>query len=213
MKRTLVVGLFDEAPDAGQVLRQLADSPLDLHDVAVLHRDSDVQRQLRRLAGVPDDRTTLIAGGIGALLGAALGVLASTAAPALGPALNAAVGAVLGGLSAVVVSIVASPLKIPAEHRDALAQAVDEGASVVIVKAEGLPTATAIGDLFRASGARNLDLPTVAEAFSDNGGPDPLGIGAEGVAAAVEASGAAGDAMFLPPHRREQGGADAEDAV
>ncbi len=193
MKRTLVVGLFDAAPDAGQVLRQLADSPLDLHDVAVLHRDGDTQRQLRRLANIPDDRTTLVAGAIGALLGAALGVLASTSIPALGPALNAAVGGVVGCLGAIVVSIVASPLRIPPEHRDALAQAVDDGASVVIVRADGLPTATAIGDLFRASGARNLDLPAASEPYP---GDDALELSVSATdpgSAGLEAAGGAAD--------------------
>jgi hypothetical protein len=107
-----------------------------------------------------------------------------------------------------------NPLRIPTEHRLELAKAVDEGASVVIVRADGLPTATAIGDLFLASGARAIDPQPPPPGPTD---VDELGEAtAERQVAELPADGDAQllsstvgareptDAMFLPPHRRSE---------
>jgi hypothetical protein len=198
LRKTLVIGVFAAVAEARAVLEQLASSPLDLHDVTVLHRDGATQRDLRRAAGIPDDRSALVAALAGAVVGAAAGVLATSSVPALGPALNAAVGGVLGAAAAVAAFVWLTPLKIPAEHRAALAAAVEGGDVLLVVRAEGLPTASAIGDLFRAYGARDLGLappPPAPEA----GGPRLYD-------AAGEKAPAGGDQMFLPPHRRSEGG-------
>jgi uncharacterized membrane protein len=217
MKPTLVVGVFDAALDAGQVLRQLAASPLDLHDVVVLHRDGELQSQLRREAGVPPDRAPLAAAVLGALLGAAIGVIATEYLPALGLALNAAVGGVLGAVATTVGSIAMSPLRIPPEHREELARAVEAGASIVIVRADGLPTASAIGDLFLASGARSLDLgsaETLSAVASGAPEPDLVGAATRGPSSAVpDSADAATDSMFLPPHRRSSQDGESEKGV
>ena len=209
MRRTLVVGLFDDEVAVRHVLRQLAESPLDLRDVSVLHRNGDVQRSLREEAGVPSDRTVPMAALLGALVGSVLGILASNMIPALGPALNAAVGGVLGAVIAVLGAVVTSPLKIPPEHRAGLAEAIDAGATVVIVRAEGAPTAEAIGDLFRASGARDLGYTLPAGPVQETAGtssivpgtPHAVGDGDGGLIDASIASVPEED-LFRPPGRR-----------
>jgi hypothetical protein len=126
--------------------------------------------------------------------------------PALGPALNAAVGGVLGAIVAAAAAVVTSPLKIPPEHRAALAEAIDGGATVVIVRAEGAPTAEAIGDLFRASGARDLGLTSAAVTTSAGVAPSTAPEHAEradgGFGLAEPPVATQEDELFRPPGRR-----------
>ncbi|MCB0215626.1 MAG: hypothetical protein KDH92_03240, partial [Chloroflexi bacterium] len=211
--KTVVLGLFDQMENAERVLAQLADAPLDLDSVQVLHRDTAIQRRLNEQAGIQPRRamrTGLVTGG---LLGAALG-LAAGWAPAgeaallagPGPLLTLAGGALLGALAGGAGGAMAETSRIPEAHAQVALEAVAAGAVMVFVQTENLPTARAIGNLFRDGGSRMLsDEPatrTPSAAVDAAQGALPPTPAESGLDATIPDA----HAPFAPPWRRE--GAD-----
>jgi hypothetical protein len=184
--KNVVVGLFDRIADAERVLAHLASSPLDLDTIQVVHAQTDVQRRLGQAAGLPPRRSVRNGLVIGLLSGAGLGFLAALPSVAgglpllteLGPMLAMAVGAIIGALAGGAVGAFSDNVRLPPEHADAVLAALREGAAVIMVHTENLPTARAIGDLFRAGGSRIFEPG------------HPLAIDDEAVAAAVAAEAA-----------------------
>ncbi len=164
--KTVVLGLFDDPAAAEQVLRQLAQSPLDMRSVHVVHADATVQRNLERAVLLPCRRGAVGGALTGAVVGAALALFAqATMAPlaALGPLLAASGGIVLGGLGGAALAVSATAVAIPPASAAEVARAVEDGATAVVVQTDKLPTARAIADLFRLAGSR---LPTAADSLS-----------------------------------------------
>ncbi len=189
-----VVGLFDDSEAAARVLHQLAESPLDPHSVSVLHKDPVRQHSLSTAAGFHPNNSAITAAVAGAIVGGAIGAAATAVAPLLGYLLNAALGAVVGGLAGAASGVFTRPLAIPPDDAEALATAIEDGAVAVIVRADGMPTAHAIGDLFRAAGARG---PRASAASDDPFSTPPP---------SSEPTAARGPSSlhdpFLPPGRR-----------
>ena len=214
--KTVVLGLFDQMENAERVLAQLADAPLDLDSVQVLHRDTGIQRRLSEQAGILPRRamrTGLVTGG---LLGAALG-LAAGWAPAgeaallagPGPLLTLAGGALLGALAGGAGGAMAETSRIPDAHARVALEAVAAGAVMVFVQTENLPTARAIGNLFRDGGSRVLtDDPPAQATAADDPRTDfrPAPAPAEPAEPGLDATIPNAHAPFAPPWRRE--GAD-----
>lgn len=184
--KNVVVGLFDRIADAERVLEHLASSPLDLDTIQVVHAQTDVQRRLGQAAGLPPRRSVRNGLVIGLLAGAGLGFLAALPSVAgglpllteLGPMLAMAAGAIIGALAGGAVGAFSDNVRLPPEHAEAILAALREGAAVIMVHTENLPTARAIGDLFRAGGSRIFEPG------------HPLAIDDEAVAAAAAAEAA-----------------------
>lgn len=184
--KNVVVGLFDRIVDAERVLAHLASSPLDLDTIQVVHAQTDVQRRLGEAAGLPPRRSVRNGLVIGLIAGAGLGFLAALPSVAgglpllteLGPMLAMAAGAIIGALAGGAVGAFSDNVRLPPEHAEAILAALREGAAVIMVHTENLPTARAIGDLFRAGGSRIFEPG------------HPLAIDDEAVAAAAAAEAA-----------------------
>lgn len=210
--KTVVLGLFDDLDDARRVLEELAGSPLDLEAIEVLHRDLDRQRGLSEEFGLRGKRTGLTGLAVGAILGGVAGfLLGQRYLVSLGALLSMTGGVLLGALVGAVAGVMADTLRIPPEHESDVLQALEEGATAIVVRTENLPTARAIGDLFRASGSRELSAlePEIEESTAPPA-PAALGAGApEGQP--EEARIPEGHTIFAPPWRRGVG-AEPEDA-
>ncbi|MFQ5459205.1 MAG: hypothetical protein ACE5EL_00265 [Anaerolineae bacterium] len=193
MTTLTVVGLFDESEAAARVLHQLAESPLDPQSVSVLHKDPVLQHSLSTAAGFQPNNSAITAAVAGAIVGGAIGAAATAVAPLLGYLLNFALGALVGSLAGAASVVLTRPLAIPAADAEALASAVEDGAVAVIVRADGMPTAHAIGDLFRAAGARGQE-----SGASD----DPYSKPARSSEPAAARSPSSLHDPFLPPGRR-----------
>ena len=155
--KTVVLGLFDDLDGARRVLAQLAASPLDMEAVEVIHADSAVQGALAAEAGLPPARAVPTAGVFGALLGGALGALAGTGPlAAVGQLLATAAGALVGGAVGLAAGAFSTNLRLPPVHTAAVLEALQSGATVLVVRTDNLPTARAIRDLFQACGSREL---------------------------------------------------------
>jgi hypothetical protein len=210
--KTVVIGVFDEPEGARRVLHQLADSPLDLRSVSVLHRDANLQAALSEDAGLPQDRSLGVLVLVGAVLGAAAGAWlgaphgVQAIAGLLGPALAGALGALIGAALAAVFGTLLEPLGVPPEHQQALSGAIDAGATGVIVQTHSVPTARAISDLFHSAGARDLGLapPSDPAEPSESAAPGDLLVRRDynpdrsraGTPLTSE------DVLFQPPERR-----------
>ena len=215
---TVVLGLFDDLDTARRVLNQLAASPLDLDQISVVHGDLDTQRGLAREAGLPAHRGPMAGVVAGALIGAALGYYAGTAlAPeAVGWLLALALGAVIGALVGGALGAISETVRVPKVHQAEVLQAIGEGATALVVRSDSLPTARAVGDLFRVAGSRELsplgppapqtdaeDPAAAAAAVEAEEGviAEPLG---ESFAGAATASETARFAQFAPPAGSDQ---------
>lgn len=226
--KTVVVGVFDQLTDAGRVIAQLAASPLDMDTVQVVHAQAGVQERLSAEAGLPPRRaalSTLLAGAaLGALAGFWMGggfvgadasadASAGSAAilPGLGPLPGLALGLVLGAALGLLAALFGERTEIPEEHREGLLQALQEGATVLTVRTENLPTARAIGDLFRAGGSRLLEGPAAQAA---PGAPPPALRAAEAGSPTADAPAnpPPSHAAFVPPWRRAGGGEERPEA-
>lgn len=211
--KTVVLGLFDDLDTARRVLNQLAASPLDLDQISVVHGDLDTQRGLARDAGLPAHRGPMAGVVAGALIGAALGYYAGTAlAPeAVGWLLALALGAVIGALVGGALGAISETVRVPKVHQAEVLQAIGEGATALVVRSDSLPTARAVGDLFRVAGSRELsplgppapqtdaeDPAAAAAAVEAEQGviAEPLGESFAGAATAAET---AQFAQFAPP--------------
>ena len=211
--KTVVLGLFDDLDTARRVLNQLAASPLDLDQISVVHGDLDTQRGLARDAGLPAHRGPMAGVVAGALIGAALGYYAGTAlAPeAVGWLLALALGAVIGALVGGALGAISETVRVPKVHQAEVLQAIGEGATALVVRSDSLPTARAVGDLFRVAGSRELsplgppapqtdaeDPAAAAAAVEAEEGviAEPLGESFAGAATAAET---AQFAQFAPP--------------
>lgn len=214
--KTVVLGLFDDLDDARRVLEELAGSPLDLEAIEVLHRDLDQQRGLSEEFGLRGKRTGLTGLAVGAILGGVAGfLLGQRYLVSLGALLSMTGGVVLGALVGAVAGVMADTLRVPPEHESDVLQALEEGATAVVVRTENLPTARAIGDLFRASGSREL---SALEPEGEEAAAPPAPAAAEARAGAgapeqepEEARIPEGHTIFAPPWRRGVG-AEPEDA-
>lgn len=216
--KTVVVGVFDQLTDAGRVIAQLAASPLDMDSVQVVHADTRVQERLAAEAGLPTRRAAGSLVAVGSLIGAMAGFWAGggfggAEAPALiglGPLPSLAGGLLLGAILGLLAGVFGERTEIPPQDREGLLAALGDGATVVAVRTENLPTARAIGDLFRAGGSRILEggppSPRAATAGPQLRPADetpfdlPAG-GAEGAPAALPEEHQA----FVPPWRRAGG--------
>ncbi len=155
--KTIVLGLFDQLDHAREVLAELSRSPLDLDLVELVNSDIDIQHNLAAEAGLPLRRGLSSGLVAGAFVGAIAGYLAGTTAlVALGPLLATAGGTLLGMVVGVALAAISETNRVPPMHRDELELAVSEGATAIIVRTDNLPTARAIGDLFRLGGSREL---------------------------------------------------------
>jgi len=233
--KTVVLGLFDELDDARRVLDQLASSPLDLGGVEVIRRDVASQMALAADAGLRGRRGPWAAIVAGALLGATAGALVGQGPlSSLGPLLALAAGLLLGALAGAALAGFSDTLRVPPEHAEATLHAVESGATAIVVRTDNLPTARAIGDLFRACGSRALepvdatepDQPAVGAAAeagaaasfaapTEHAGHPPSAepAGAVGTDALPPASPPTGtEAIFAPPWRRGVPQADVEPA-
>ncbi|MFN2252234.1 MAG: hypothetical protein ACK2UL_09990, partial [Anaerolineae bacterium] len=116
--KNVVFGLFDELDDARRVLRQLADSPLDLDAVQIVHADPDVQHQLATEIGLPRDRAMATGVLVGGLLGAAVGAYSGNGwlAP-LGPLLAAAGGSIVGAVAGALGGAMLETVRLPDASR------------------------------------------------------------------------------------------------
>ncbi len=226
--KTVVVGVFDQLADAGRVIAQLAASPLDMDTVQVVHSEAAVQERLSAEAGLPPRRaalSTLLAGAaLGGLAGFWFGggLAAADAAdgatallPNLGPLPGLALGLVLGAAFGLLAALFGERTEIPEQHRAGLLQALREGATVVTVRTENLPTARAIGDLFRAGGSRLLPDGSAPGAAASEGGGGPVATGALSGASVGGPDGGppASHQAFVPPWRRGSAGEAADEGA
>jgi hypothetical protein len=211
--KTTVMGVFPRQEDARRVLSQLVGSTLDLDAIRVLHRAPETQRQLAAEAGLPADRSVPAGIVAGALLGAAagfgLGVTPGLPLAGAGPLFLGALGLLAGAAAGGLFSAMADALPVPRSQLPELADTVDRGATVVLVRTDSLPTARAIRDLFQASGSEILapvgegEEDVVTEIVS----PPDLFVDTTVLTAAPPVA-AAGDtvpdahAPFVPPWRR-----------
>lgn len=218
--KTVVLGLFDDIDDARRVLGQLASSPLDLSTIEVVRRDVASQAELTREAGLGGRRAPWAALLAGALLGATAGALAGQGPLAsLGPLLSLAAGLIIGTVVGAALAGFSDTLRVPPAHAGEMLEAVEAGATAIVVRTDNLPTARAIGDLFTASGSRELtalDAGHGSEEASDDvseasATPAPSTEHARAVEI-PETSTAANqpDAIFAPPWRRGVPQADAQ---
>ena len=159
--KTVVLGLFDDVEQAGGVLAQLAGSPLDLETIEVVSHDLDAQRALASEYGLQTGRRGVgTAVGLCAMLGAVGGyILGGSVLISLGPLLSVAGGLLLGAGAGLALGLLSETVRVPDAHSDAVLAAIDQGATAVVVRTANVPTARAIGDLFRAGGSRVLDPP------------------------------------------------------
>jgi uncharacterized membrane protein len=189
--KSVVFGVFENTDDARRVLHQLADSPLDLDTVRVVHADPDVQASLAAEIGLPRDRAVPTGVVVGALLGAMLGAYAGTSwLASLGVVLAAAAGMLLGAVAGALVGAFGDKLRMPDEDADALLEEMERGATVVLVRTTNLPTARAVSDLFIAGGSmppRPGSRTATLKAVSDHT-TDALTRGAEAMAVVEELS-------------------------
>ncbi len=163
--KTVVVGVFDRIEDAERVLVHLASSPLDLDTIQVVHAETDAQRRLAEIAGLPPRRSVRNGLVIGLLAGGCLGLVAALPAVAgglplltdLGPLLSMAAGAIIGGLAGGAAGALSHNVRLPPDHAAAIVAALEGGATVIMVHTDNLPTARAIGELFRAGGSRAFE--------------------------------------------------------
>ncbi len=216
--KTVVLGLFDRLEDAEGVLEQLSGAPLDLDAVQVLHRDTALQRRLSEGVGIEPRRSLRTGFVFGGLLGAALGFAAgwggADAAPLLdgpGVLLSLAGGSLLGSLVGALGGVLSESSPIPDRHAEVTLEALRQGATMISVQTASLPTARAIGELFRAGGSRLLDeapgvegaagLPSDARFQTPESGTDSPGSTGEAESDLPE-----DHAPFAPPWRREAGG-------
>ncbi len=232
--KTVVLGLFDQIDDARRVLAHLAALPLDMDAIQVVHPDPDTQRRMAAEANLPPRQGLRNGAVLGALLGAALGFMASSPGmggplplvAGLGPLLTLAAGAVLGGVLGAVGGAMSETVRLPEAHQQAVIDALSAGATVVMVHTESLPTAKALGDLFRDSGSRVLPALAEAEAGAGPGGTGPAAGARTGAAGWSATAGPvppedtgrwlredvpAEHQAFAPPWRRGEG--DADDAA
>ena len=232
--KTVVVGVFDQLADAGRVIAQLAASPLDMDSVQVVHGDTRVQERLSAEAGLPVRRAATSFLVVGALLGAIVGFwlgggfdslatgevgvqpIAVGGYLGLGPLPSMAAGILLGAALGLLAGVFGERTEIPPSHREGLLEALGDGATVVAVRTENLPTARAIGDLFRAGGSRILDdaLPARAAAppsVRSAGGRAARSALIEAPTVSADPAGAASPPQehqaFVPPWRRAGGDA------
>lgn len=226
--KTVVVGVFDQLADAGRVIAQLAASPLDMDTVQVVHSEAAVQERLSAEAGLPPRRaalSTLLAGAaLGGLAGFWFGggLAAADAAegatallPNLGPLPGLALGLVLGAALGLLAALFGERTEIPEQHRAGLLQALREGATVVTVRTENLPTARAIGDLFRAGGSRLMPDVSAPSGAASEGGGGPVAVGAPAGASVGghDAGPPASHQAFVPPWRRGSAGEAADEGA
>ncbi len=227
--KTVVLGLFDDLETARRVLNQLAASPLDLDQISVVHGDLDTQRSLAREAGLPAHRSPLAGTVAGALAGAALGGYAgATLVPeSVGWLLAMALGAVLGAAAGAALGALSETVRVPKAHQAEVLTALEGGATALIVRSESLPTARAVGDLFRVAGSRELsplgpvpaavasgagsDLATAADALVAAGGETVLdeGVVAEPLGESFAAPPGDDHTRFAPPPAEAGGAIDA----
>lgn len=179
--KTVVLGLFDQIDDARRVLAHLATLPLDMDAIQVVHPNPDTQREMAAEAGLPPRQGVRNGAILGALAGAALGFMASSPGMGgplplladLGPLLTLAAGAVLGAGLGAAGGALSETVRLPEAHQQAVIDALSAGATVVMVHTESLPTAKALGDLFRDSGSRVLPALAEPEAGAGPGGAGP----------------------------------------
>lgn len=216
--KTVVLGLFDEREDARRVLAHLAASPLDLEAIQVLSADIELQRALAEEAGLPPRRSARTGLVIGAILGGFTGLVLGLPGvgadwrivTALGPLLLMAAGTLLGALAGLLAGALSRGLRLPPEHAEAVLAALDEGATVLLVDTENLPTARALSDLFLLQGARALPM---AGAPSEPAPAADGAVGGLGLAGAGAASSPAESIVptehlpFAPPWLRGEGDA------
>lgn len=216
--KTVVLGLFDEREDARRVLAHLAASPLDLEAIQVLSADIDLQRALAEEAGLPPRRSARTGLVIGAILGGFTGLVLGLPAvgagwrivTALGPLLLMAAGTLLGALAGVLAGALSHGLRLPPEHAEAVLEALDEGATVLLVDTENLPTARALSDLFLLQGARALPIAgaPAEPAPAADGAAGGLGLAGAGAASSpAESSVPTEHLPFAPPWLRGEGDA------
>lgn len=216
--KTTVMGVFPRLEDGQRVLGQLVASTLDLDAIRVLHKDPVTQRALAGEAGLPADRSVVAGLGAGALLGGAAGFFVGLTGLTLaqaGPLFLGALGLLLGGAAGAALSAMTDALPVPRAQLPELAEIVDRGATVVLVRTDSLPTARAIRDLFQANGSEVLtpvddedvieEISTPPEAAAD---PLPSLAPAAAAGAAELSRGEATPAVpeahapFVPPWRR-----------
>jgi hypothetical protein len=221
--KTTVMGVFPRLEDGQRVLGQLVASTLALDAIRVLHKDPVTQRALASEAGLPVDRSVVAGLGAGAVLGCAVGFFVGLT-PGLplaqaGPLFLGALGLLLGAAAGAAVSAMTDALPVPRAQLPELAEIVDRGATVVLVRTDSLPTARAIRDLFQANGSEVLipvededvieEISTPPEAAAD---PLPSLAPAEGMGPPAQAVPEA-HAPFVPPWRRLWRGGKAADGA
>lgn len=228
--KTVVLGLFDDLAQARGVLTQLVGSPLDMDAIEVVNNDLDVQRALVADHGLDRGRRGVgTAVGLCAMLGAVGGYLLGTGPLAdLGALLTVAGGILLGAAGGLALGLLSETVRVPEEHSAAVLSALGEGATAIVVRTSNLPTAHAIGDLFRAGGSRLLDAP-VAKRRAPAGGIPESGAGdrSESAESTPERPSAAGgsapspagaedtpaaETLFAPPWRRGADGTGGTDS-
>ena len=157
--KTVVLGLFDDQEQAGGVLAQLVGSPLDLDTIEVVSHDLDSQRALTSEYGLDRGRRGVgTAVGLCAMLGGVAGYIVGSGVLAeLGPLLTVSGGILLGALGGLVLGLLSETVRVPEDHSAAVLDALEKGATAIVVRTSNVPTAHAIGDLFRAGGSRLLD--------------------------------------------------------
>ncbi len=212
--KTSVIGLFDEVDDARRVLSQLVGSPLDLGAIHVVSADPDLERQLRSDSGLPH-RSGVVAGiAAGALLGAVLGAIAAqnpSVAARLGTVLAVAAGILIGLISGAVAGASVGRLHLPEDQDETVLEALQEGATVILVRTENVPTARAIRDLFQSGGSRtapqasqaaHLATPAAADQRDASRTQSPTGSDPSSASPADRLS---QHSRFAPPWRRGSG--------
>ncbi len=174
--KTVVLGLFDDHAQAGGVLAQLAGSPLDLETIEVVSHDLEMQRKLISEYGLDRGRRGVgPAVGLCAMLGAVGGyIVGSGLLASLGPLLTVSGGILLGAMGGLALGLLSETVRVPAAHTAAVLDALSEGATAIVVRTSNVPTARAIGDLFRAGGSRVLDQPVTEPSADDRSTPSGI---------------------------------------
>lgn len=211
--KTVVLGLFDDLEDARRVLGQLATSPLDLSAIEVVRRDVASQSALTHEAGLGGRRAPWAAVLAGGLLGATAGALAGQGPLAsLGPLLAMAAGLIVGAIAGAALAGFSDTLRVPPAHAGEMLEAVQAGATAIVVRTDNLPTARAIGDLFTACGSRDLSALDAGEGIDEDKATAPAVVGT--AAGTIDPPSSREkeptDAIFAPPWRRGVPQPDAE---